>query len=255
MTEIVTVPFHGDNILTTKVGDKTHVILKPAVEGLGLDYSTQRQKLTGKSWATMGLVPTVADDGRVRQMTTVDTRTFLMLLATIDERRVAEDVRPKLVAYQAEIADVIESYWAEGASINPRASEEQLNRVIDMTQRRLALLQAASGLVDPAWLEAKTRHEIARGLGEEPEVDAATRPLTVGEYLADKGLGGPALRSMSTVFGKKVKKAFRETFAVEPPKVERFVDGALRQVAGYTEQHRALFDAVWADLTDEDGAA
>jgi hypothetical protein len=257
VSEIVTVPFHGDDILTLDVDGTPYVILKPVLEGLGLDYWSQVEKLRKRSWAApSNRQVQLPGDTQRRSHLVVDLRTFLMLLATLDENRVGTDVRDKLVTYQAEVADVIERYYTEGAAINPRASEEQLDRVIDLTQRRLALLQAASGLVDPAWLEAKTRHEIARGLGEEPELDAGTRPLTVGEYLTDKGMSGAPLRSMSTVFGKKVKKAFRDRYDAEPPKVERFVDGALRQVAGYTEQHRHLFDTVWAELiADEEGAA
>jgi hypothetical protein len=120
LSEIVKVPFHGDDVLTVEVGGKVHVILKPAVEAVGLDYDSQRQKLAGKSWATTVLVTAVAEDGRARQMLAADLRTFLMLLATIDERRVGEAARPTLVAYQLEVADAIEAYWTHGRAINPR---------------------------------------------------------------------------------------------------------------------------------------
>lgn len=246
--EIVHIPFHDDEILCVEVDGKPHVILKPAVESLGVDYWTQVEKLRGRSWATTGQRLVVAADGRSRDMLTCDVRTFLMLLATIDERRVSEDVRPKLVTYQAEVADAIESYFVAGGAVNPRATRLQLEDIAGLAERRLSMLRAAAGLVDPAWLEAKTRHEIARGLGEAPEVDAARRPLTVGEYLESKGIRGAAQRSMSAMFGKRVKKLYRDQFGADPQPTDRFVDGALRQVAGYTEQHRHLFDAVWAQV-------
>lgn len=112
---------------------------------------------------------------------------------------------------------------------------------------QMRVLQLATGLVDPAWLEAKTRHTIARALGEQPEIDPATRPLTVGEYLQDRGLSGAALRSASTKFGRRLKALYRETHGAEPAQVERFVDNALRPVAGYTEADRGLFDTVWTE--------
>lgn len=246
--EIVHVPFHGDDILTVEVDGKPHVILKPAIEALGVDYWTQVEKLRRRSWAVTGQSLATGSDGKTYEMVTCDVRTFLMLLATIDERRVATDVRPKLVTYQAEVGDVIEQYWTAGAALNPRASRDQLADIVDLATKRMSLLQAAAGLVDPAWLEAKTRHELARGLGEEPEVDASRRPLTVGEYLEDKGIRGAAQRSMSAMFGKRVKKLYRDTYSEDPKPTDRFVDGALRQVAGYTEQHRHLFDAVWVQV-------
>lgn len=138
---VVRVPFNGDEILTTEVDGKPNVILKPALESIGLDYSSQLQKLKGKSWATVGLSTIVAEDGKPREMATADVRTFLMLLATIDDKRVGEAVRPKLVAYQAEVADAIEAYWTRGAAINPHATEEQIEQVqetlTEIAKRRL----------------------------------------------------------------------------------------------------------------------
>lgn len=113
MTEIVHVPFHGDDVLCADINGKPHVVLKPALDAIGLDYEGQRQKLAGKSWATTLLIKVVAEDGRAREMVAVDLRTFLMLLATVDERRVAAHVRPALVAYQSKVADVIEAHFTK----------------------------------------------------------------------------------------------------------------------------------------------
>lgn len=182
-------------------------------------------------------------------MQAVDVRTFLMLLATINEKHVAATVRPKLIAYQAEVADAIEAYWTKGGAINSRATEDQLADLIGRAEGQARVLQSLRGLVDGAWLEAKARHVAARALGEEPEVDPATRPLTVGEYLQDKGVKGADLRSMSTKLGVRVKGLFIGAHGRDPQKVDRFVDGALRSVYGYTEADRPLFDQAWKALS------
>ena len=254
VSEIVRIPFHGDEILTVDVDGKPHIVLKPALERIGLDYPTQYMKLRSRSWATVGQRPMVAEDGKIRDMVVVDVRTFLMLLATIDERRVGEDVRPKLVLYQAEVADAIEAYWTKGGAINPRATDEQLAAIINRAKAQLEVLRLADGLVDPAWLEAKVRHVAARALGEEPEVDPAKRPLTVGEYLDDQGVPRSEARRISGRFGKLLKAAYVARHGVEPPVVERFVDGALRRVAGYTEADRPLFNEVWRTHFAKDAA-
>lgn len=62
-------------------------MLKAAIEAIGLDYPTQSEKLKSKSWAVVRLIPATGADGKTYMMTTVDVRTFLMLLATIDEGR------------------------------------------------------------------------------------------------------------------------------------------------------------------------
>jgi hypothetical protein len=114
MTDLVQIPFRDGEILAVEIDGKPHIVLRPALEAIGLDYSTQLAKLRGRSWACVGLCPTqMPGDTQRREVVTVDVRTFLMLLATIDERRVADEVRPKLVAFQSEVADVIERHFTK----------------------------------------------------------------------------------------------------------------------------------------------
>lgn len=248
-TAVVKLDLSTGSLNTVLVEGEPHIVFRPAVEAIGLDYSTQLRKLKSRSWANRRDIPTVAEDGKTRQMAAVDVKTFLMWLATVNESKVADAVCPTLVAYQAETTDAVRDYWTQGGAVNPRADDEQLAALIGRAESQMRVLKLAEGLVDAAWLEAKTRHTVARALGEEPEVPLDARPLTVGEYLADRGMTGGALRSLSSKFGRRLKAAYRDEFAAEPPTVERFVDGALRSVAGYTEAHRPLFDAAWRDLT------
>ncbi len=237
--------FHGDRLLLIDVDGKPYVVLRPALEALGLDYSGQLQRLQRQPWATVGMMPTVGGDGKVREMAAIPVKTFLMLLATVDASRVSEAVRPKLVAYQAEVSDAIEAYWTKGVAINPRATSEQIVVALHEHQLRCLAIAREANLVDPDWLEAKTRHVLARTLGEEPEVDPTRRPLTVSEYLDEKGIRGRQLRTLAPEFGKWLKSEYITEFGCQPPTVERFVDNALRRVCSYTEAHRPLFDAVW----------
>lgn len=249
MNEIVRIPFHGDELLTVEVDGRPHVLLKPIIEELGLDYWAQVRKLRARSWAcTASKAVQVPGDGQRREYVTCDVRTLLMLLATIDENRVAEEVRAQLVIYQAEVADVIEAYWTQGGAINPRATDEQLATIISRAKAQAEVLTALAGIVDPKWLEAKARHVAARALGEEPEVPFEDRPISVGEYLEERGVKKARQRSIAPKFGKRVKAAFLAKYGREPQKVDRFIDGATRSVFGYTEADRHLFDAVWADL-------
>lgn len=252
-TAIVRIPFHGEEVLCVEEGGKPRVILKPALESIGVDYWTQVEKLRRRSWAGTSQSP-VPTPGGVQEMVTCDVRTFLMLLATIDERRVGKDVAPKLIAYQAEVADAIEAYWTKGGAINPRASRDQLNAIAETARKQMDVLRLCDGIVDPTWLESKVRHVAARALGEEPEDDPAKRLLTVGEYLDDQGVTATAARKLAPKFGKRVKAAYVRKHGTVPGTSRRFVDGAQRDVAVYTEADRDLFDAVWADLTGEAAA-
>lgn len=249
MTELVRIPFHGDEILCVDDEGRPEVVLKPVIEGLGVDYWKQIEKLRRRSWAVTHLRQVqVSDQAQRREMLTCDVRTFLMLLATIDETRVGKDVAPKLIAYQAEVADAIEAYWIKGGAINPRASREQLAEIAGLAERQMAVLRLADGLVDSRWLESKVRHVMARALGEEPEDDPAGRPITVGEYLDEQGVTATAARKLSPRFGKKLKAAYVRRHGEIPGTARRFVDGAQRDVAVYTERDRDLFDTVWSEI-------
>jgi hypothetical protein len=246
--EVVHIPFHGDDVLCVDEDGRPSLILKSALESIGVDYWSQVEKLRGRSWARTGQRLVRQSDGRPREVITVDVRTFLMLLATIDERRVGKDVKPKLIAYQAEVADAIEAYWTKGGAINPRANREQLDAIAETARRQADVLRLLDGIVDPRWLESKARHVAARALGEEPEEDPAARPITVGEYLADQGVTATAARKLSSTFGKKLKAAYIRRHGEATGTSRRFIDGAQRDVAVYTEADRDLFEQVWAEI-------
>lgn len=105
------IEFHGDTLYATTINDKVHVVLRPAFEAIGIDADRQIANIHKQPWATTAVTAVVAGDGKVRNMITADLRTFLMALATIPVSRVAEHVRPKLVEYQSEVADVIEAHF------------------------------------------------------------------------------------------------------------------------------------------------
>jgi hypothetical protein len=244
MTDIVRIPFNGSEVLAVDVDGKPQIILKPAFEAIGLDADQQIRKLQRQPWAGTG-VTTVPTAGGPQRAITADVRTFLMALATIPASRVSDEARPTLIAYQSEVADAIESYWTKGGAINSRATEDQLAAIISRAKGQADVLAALRGIVAPSWLEAKARHVAARALGEEPELDPMARPLTVGEFLEDKGLSAAERRSVSSRMGGRVKGLFIGEHGRMPDKVDRFIDGALRPVYAYTERDRPLFELAW----------
>lgn len=120
--------FQGDNILLVNVDGKPHVVLRPALVTIGLDPASQIEKLHKRSWAVVGSAPSTGTDGKTYNMLTCDVRTFLMLLATIDENLVSSNVQPKLIAYQAEVADAIEAYWSGTYTTNKNYVLDKANK-------------------------------------------------------------------------------------------------------------------------------
>lgn len=234
------------SVQTVLIDGAPHIILKAAIEELGLDYSTQLAKLRSRSWATVGQSPMVADDGKVRAMTVVPVRTFLMLLATVNENRVAEKHRDTLIAFQNETADAIEAYWAQGGAINPRATEDQLDSLISRAKQQAEVLSILSGIVAPEWLETKGRLVAARVLGEEPEVDPLDVPLYVPDFLKDKGLKRREVESVQSWFGRRAASLYEAEHGEKPGKRQSDLpNGSVRETYAWTERHRPVFEETW----------
>lgn len=246
-TTVATIPFHGTNVQSIEIDSKPYVFFRPVAESLGIDYASQFTKLKGKSWASVVKSTTqLPGDTQRREHTVIDLRTLTMWLATIDENRVSEEARPLVIAYQSEVADAIEAYWAKGGAINPRADEHQMNALMRKAQMQMELCQIAQGLIHPDHLEAKARVILARGLGEAPELDPATRPLYAQDFLKAKNLSTKQMKSKAPMFGKRLKKAYVEKHGRDPQKYDLDLrNGQTRPVNAYTEADRPLMDSVW----------
>lgn len=246
MTELTRIPFHGTEVLAVDVAGKPHVVLKPFIEALGIDYRTQLRKLRGRSWATVGETPTVGADGKSREMTTVSVKTALMLLATINENNVPEDRRPLLVAYQAEVADVIEAYWTAGGAINPRATEDQLDALTRTARAQMEIVRLAQGVIDPTYLDTQARTILARAMGTEAQIEPGDIPVDVTGFLTEKGVKARAIGKHSGNFGKRLKALYEAEHGTAPQKVSRFINGAYKEVNGYFGRDLPLLERVYA---------
>lgn len=114
---LVKIEFHGDTLEACQSGDKVWTSLRRLCECIGVDYSKQLRKLKSKSWACVAQrAMQVAGDDQIRTYTLIDIETVLMWLAGIDEKRVAEHVRPKLQRYQKECARVLADHFLKRPS-------------------------------------------------------------------------------------------------------------------------------------------
>lgn len=111
MSNIVRVPFYGDDIEAVQDGPDVWVSVRRMCNNVGLGYGSQTQKLEGRAWATVTTIVTVAEDGKSREMLMLHLDSVPMWLATIEPSRVREDIRPKLIAYQKECARVLRDHF------------------------------------------------------------------------------------------------------------------------------------------------
>ncbi|MEU0160149.1 phage antirepressor N-terminal domain-containing protein [Streptomyces sp. NPDC006261] len=255
--EVARINLSTGSIETVLVDGEPFVVLRPAVEAIGLSYPAQLRKLRDRSWANRSDIATVAEDGKTRLMAAVDVRTFLMWLATVNENKVAEAVRPTLVAYQRETTEAVNGYWTRGGVISERATDDQLDELRQQIEERrirrahglISLVAAMDDSVDPRWKRTRQLHHYAEATGEIPEIAPEDRALLVETYLTDRGLSKAERRSVRSSFGIKMSVAYRMAHKGEKPKDSYgLVDGRERPVKSYTEADRPLFDRVWEEF-------
>lgn len=173
MNELQTVTIAGTErpLMAVEVDGKPHVSLRHACEALGVDFSSQSVKLRGKSWACVVIITTqLPGDTQRREVSMIDRRTLTMWLATIDENRVAEHVRPTLIAYQAEAADALEAHFHSTPAAAPLTEDEIVHQALQITARKVEELEARVEQLEPP---AKAWEDLASAAGDYSLGDAA----------------------------------------------------------------------------------
>lgn len=149
---LIEVEFAGANLACSRKGDDVYVSLRRACDNIGLGYGSQFRKLQNKSWATIITMITVAEDGRNREHTMLHLDTLSGWLFSIDENRVAAEVRPNLIRYQKECAQVLrDHFFPKDQPLSPlstgdilvqyaqayKVQEERMNR-LEASQHQIA---------------------------------------------------------------------------------------------------------------------
>lgn len=275
MNEIIRVPFHGTEIITT--ADGKYVALRQVCEALGLDYSAQYRRIKRQPWACIAMMATqLPGDTQTRETCFIDRQTFSMWLATIDTSRVKNTTTRELViAYQREAAQAIDAYFNRGVAINPRADlDHVLEQVRVEKERRLAeieleerrqqaaitaekyralakaeTLRSFEGLVDSAHLQAYAVSELNQAVA--PVVTMGDlgddAPFYIKDYLhKNRGLTVSQADRLASVFGKKVQAAYEAKHGHKPAKYPFTLNnGRVREANAYKRADLPLLDEVF----------
>ncbi|MHB1287385.1 MAG: phage antirepressor N-terminal domain-containing protein [Leptospirales bacterium] len=152
-TEIRTmsVPFHGTTLFLIEQNNEPYTPMKPIVEGMGLGWSGQHEKLNLNKdrWGIrVNRIQTPGDD-QIRETVMMPLRKLPGWLMTIHPTRVKPEIREKIIQYQNECDDVLWKYWTEGLVTNPRISivtpappaVDPLDRTLEREQIRLETMR------------------------------------------------------------------------------------------------------------------
>ncbi len=116
MTSVSTinVPFHGNNLYVVNFNGEPYVPMKPIVEGMGLTWQSQFEKIKQRFKSTITEIVIVAADGKERNMICLALRKLAGWLHTISPNKVKPEIRDKVIKYQEECDDVLYEYWTTG---------------------------------------------------------------------------------------------------------------------------------------------
>lgn len=122
MSALMTVPFHGANLMLVEHEGQPYVPMRPMVEGMGVDWSAQRKKLVsnGKRWG-VAFIATPSGNGE-QELICIPLRKLPGWLSSLEPGRIkSPTARQKIELFQEECDDALWQYWNDGHAENPRA--------------------------------------------------------------------------------------------------------------------------------------
>ena len=178
--EVVEVPFYGDSIEAARdTRDGTaYVSIRRVCENLGIDTETQQQKLKGYHWATPGMIPGVAQDGKQRELMFLPLAQVPMWLTTISPSKIGAgpEQAEKLRRYQLEAVDVLYRHF-----VGPQVAQDE-DPIVAMARSAASLAQSVIA-TRQAQLALEGKVDTIQGDVGEIKVDLAATKRTLGKMI------------------------------------------------------------------------
>ena len=146
----INVPFHGDSLYVVNYNGQPYVPMRPIVEGMGMDWTGQLNKLKQKFKSTVEEISMVAADGKERNMICLALRKLAGWLHTISPNKVKPEIRGKVIRYQEECDDVLYEYWTTGeVKKKPNFRQSTAKELIPLRQTAERLIAHGVGNIYP----------------------------------------------------------------------------------------------------------
>lgn len=112
---------NGQHVQVLTHENEVYVPIRPICEILGVNYSTQLEKIKNDPLKSKGTVPlrgTVGADGKQREMVALKFKYALTWMLSINANNVKEEIREHLMDYQDQCSDILCDYFLkEGRAI------------------------------------------------------------------------------------------------------------------------------------------
>jgi hypothetical protein len=135
------VPFHNHYISTVKVDDKVHVVMKPIVERLGLQWRGQLERIKNHAVLAKGiLLSYIPSAGGEQEMVCLELQAFHGWLMTITPGRIPnEEVRATVLRYQEYAFRIVYEHFH--GPLKPKQMNELSHRTMIELRRQIRQAQ------------------------------------------------------------------------------------------------------------------
>jgi hypothetical protein len=123
--EIIKVPFYGNELITVEQNGSVYVAMKPIVEGIGLDWRSQHQKISSSKRYGDITIPFETAGGK-QDMIFLPMKKLNGWLFSINADKCHPDIRQKVKTYQEECFQVLYEYFHNGGAVNRNINQDQL---------------------------------------------------------------------------------------------------------------------------------
>lgn len=117
----ITVPFHNNELIVVDFNNQPYTPMRPIVEGMGLAWQAQYDKLKQRFNSVIMEIMTTGKDGKSYNMICLPLKKLFGWLMTISPNKVKPEIRDSVIMYQNECDDVLWDYWTKGQAVNPRS--------------------------------------------------------------------------------------------------------------------------------------
>lgn len=124
----MTVPFHSAELLIIEHDGQPYIPMKSVVEGMGLTWQSQHEKLKNRFNSTITEIMIVAQDGKNRLMTCLPLKKLFGWMMTISPNKVKPELKETIIKYQDECDDVLWSHWTGKLNTQRKAFDEKLSK-------------------------------------------------------------------------------------------------------------------------------
>lgn len=186
----INVPFYGNSLFVVDHNGEAYTPMKPIVEGMGLDWKSQFNKLKSRfNTCVVEITMQLPGDKQRRSVVCMALRKLAGWLHTISPNKVRPEIRENVIRYQEECDDVLYEYWTKGeVKKDSKQRKSTATQLIPLRQTAERLITTGLGKIYPdIWKLVHQRFDIEHIHQLEPvQIGEAVEYLNAleGEYIA-----------------------------------------------------------------------